>query len=72
MSKLISNPDRLQNPREWMELQSNLHDSYSMESERLMFASIMGGSSIEEAIEIYHASTSDDTDDSKADDVEMF
>jgi hypothetical protein len=43
-----------------------------MESERLMFASIMGGSSIEEAIEIYHASTSDDTDDSKEDDVEMF
>ncbi len=72
MSALIQNPDRLQDPMAWMELQSNLHDSYSMESERLMFASIMGGSSIEEAIAIYHASTPDPTDESEADDVEMF
>ena len=72
MSALIQNPDRLQDPVAWMELQSNLHDSYSMESERLMFASIMGGASIEEAIAIYHASSPDPADESEADDVEMF
>jgi len=72
MSALIQNPDRLQDPMAWMELQSNLHDSYSMESERLMFASIMGGSSIEEAIAIYHAHTPDKAEVTEADDVEMF
>ncbi|MFQ3211846.1 hypothetical protein ABXT70_08485 [Candidatus Njordibacter sp. Uisw_039] len=72
MSALIQNPDRLQDPMAWMELQSNLHDSYSMESERLMFASIMGGSSIEEAIAIYHAHTPDKAEETEADDVEMF
>ena len=72
MSALIQNPDRLQDPMAWMELQSNLHDSYSMESERLMFASIMGGSSIEEAIAIYHAHTPDKAKETEADDVEMF
>lgn len=72
MSALIQNPDRLQDPVAWMELQSNLHDSYSMESERLMFASIMGGASIEEAIAIYHASSPGPADESEADDVEMF
>jgi hypothetical protein len=73
--ELIQNPDRLQDPMAWMELQSNLHDSYSMESERLMFAAIMGGSSIEEAITIYHANTpeeAEETEETEADDIEMF
>jgi len=69
---LIQNPDRLQDPMAWMELQSNLHDSYSMESERLMFAAIMGGSSIEEAITIYHANTPEEAEETEADDIEMF
>ncbi len=72
MSTLIQNPDRLQDPRAWMELQSNLHDSYSTESERLMFASIVGGSSIEEAIAIYHANCSKNRHKDNADDVEIF
>lgn len=72
MSALIQNPERLQDPMAWMELQSNLHDSYSMESERLMFASIMGGSSIEEAIAIYHANAPEETEEIESDDVELF
>ncbi len=72
MAALLQNPDRLQDPMAWMELQSNLHDSYSMESERLMFPSIMGGSSIEEAIAIYHANTPEEAEETEADDVEMF
>ena len=72
MSALIQNPDRLQNPKAWMELQSNLHNSYSMESERLMFSSIMSGSSIEEAIEIYHANTLKKAQETEVDDVEIF
>ena len=72
MSALIQNSKQLQDPVAWMELQSNLHDSYSMESERLMFASIVGGSSIEEAIAIYHAHTPDKAKETEADDVEMF
>jgi hypothetical protein len=72
MSALIQNPDRLQDPAAWMELQSNLHDSYSMESERLMLASIMGGSSIEDAIAIYHANAPEQAEESESDDVELF
>ena len=72
MSALIQNPDRLQNPVEWMELQSNLHNSYSMHSERLMFASIMGGSSIEDAIAIYHAAPPEETEEIESDDSELF
>ena len=72
MSALIQNPERLQDPMAWMELQSNLHDSYSMESERLMFASIMGGSSIEEAIAIYHANAPEQSERTESDDVELF
>ena len=72
MSALIQNPERLQDPVAWMELQSNLHNSYSMESERLMFASIMGGSSIEEAIAIYHTNAPEQSERTESDDVEVF
>jgi len=37
-----------------------------------MFASIISGSSIEEAIAIYYASPSESSEDSETDDVEMF
>jgi hypothetical protein len=72
MSALIRNPDRLQDPAAWMELQSNLHDSYSMESERLMFTSIMSGSSIEDAIAVYHANAPEQGEETESDDVDLF
>jgi hypothetical protein len=72
MSALIRNPDRLQDPAAWMELQSNLHNSYSMESERLMFASIMDGSSIEDAIALYNARGREQAGENDLDDVDLF
>jgi hypothetical protein len=72
MSALIQNPDRLQNPVEWKEFQSSLHDSYSMDSERLMFDSIMGGSSIDEAIAIYHTDAPKQAEETELDGVELF
>ena len=72
MSSLIKNPDRLKDPIAWMDLQSRLHDSYSMESERMMFKSIVNGSSIEEAIAIYHETTALQELEPEVDDVELF
>lgn len=73
MSSLIKDPDRIQDPMAWMELQTNLHASYSMESERQMFQSIVNGASIDEAVAIYHeVSAEKKMEEPEVDDVELF
>ena len=64
--------DRIQDPMAWMKLQSHLHDSYSMGSERIMFQSIVNGASIDEAISIYHEASNQEEVEADADDVELF
>jgi len=73
LCKLISEPEKYENPNEWRLLQTEIRDSYTMEAERLMFEHIMMGVSVDEALEIYHhnfnnAPEEDDSDD----DVELF
>ena len=72
ISSLIKDPDRIQDPMAWMKLQSHLHDSYSMESERVMFQSIVNGASIDEAIAIYHEASNQEEVEADSDDVELF
>ncbi|ESS73354.1 hypothetical protein MGMO_25c00320 [Methyloglobulus morosus KoM1] len=50
LSALVENPDRLYNPKEWLDFQSQIRSRYTMESEKLMFDAILQGKSIEDAI----------------------
>lgn len=70
IANIVTTPDQLQDFAQWRALQESMSNSYTMESERLMFEQIMMGRSVEEALEIYrhHFSTSQDD----ADEVELF
>ena len=50
---LINDPDALYNPDRWHSLKEKIKNSYSMESEHIMFEHILRGHSIKEALEIY-------------------
>lgn len=63
LSALVENPDRLYNPKEWLEFQGQIRSRYTMESEKLMFDAILQGKSIEEAIAMRDAHENVETDD---------
>ena len=48
---IISDPQKLYSPFEWMALQGKIRSEYSMESEREMFDALMDGQSIQEVLE---------------------
>ncbi|MDP6166089.1 MAG: hypothetical protein QGI54_08120 [Gammaproteobacteria bacterium] len=71
VSSLLKDPLRIQDTAAWMQLQSDLHDSYSMETERVIFESIVNGASTEETIALYHEAS--DQEHVKADEeAELF
>lgn len=74
LSQLIGNPQQLYNPSAWVAIQDDIRQSYTMESERLMFEHILRGASIEEALEVYrhHFTLAKDTDDNTDDEIELF
>lgn len=63
LSALVENPDRLYNPKEWLEFQNHIRSRYTMESEKLMFDAILQGKSIEEAIAMKDAHQRVESDD---------
>lgn len=71
---LIADPNERYQEGAWRNVQEDIKNSYTMESERIMFEHIMRGHSVAEALEIYHHqfqtknSESFDTDD----EVELF
>lgn len=67
---LIVEPEHFSDAKKWQLLQDNVKNSYTMESERLMFEHIMMGHSVEEALEIYRHQFNEPEDD--PDDVELF
>ncbi len=67
---LIVEPKDFSDISKWQTLQDSMRNTYTMESERLMFEQIMMGRSVEEALEIYRHQFSEAEDDS--DDVELF
>lgn len=74
-SNLLSMPNKINNQQSWQEIQNGVRESYSMEAERIMFEHIMRGSSVKEALEIYHHHfDSNDTniDDDTEDEIELF
>lgn len=70
IGELIVDPEDFSDPDKWQSLQDNMRNSYTMESERLMFEQIMMGRSVDEALEIYHHQFSEPDDD--PDEVELF
>lgn len=71
LSGIIDTPHRLYNPGEWHQLQCQIRDRYTMESEKVMFDAIHAGKSIEEALALAdsHQATEPVDDDG---DVELF
>lgn len=50
LSEIIDAPHRLYNPAEWLHLQQEIRERYTMESEKVMFDAIHQGKTIEEAL----------------------
>lgn len=73
VSDVIGNPIDINNPGIWEHIQNEVKNSYSMESERIMFEHIMRGASVKEALEIYqHHFSQEDTGEDDGDEVELF
>ncbi len=73
VSGVIGNPADINNPSIWENIQNEVKNSYSMESERIMFEHIMRGASVKEALEIYHHHfNQEDVGEDDGDEVELF
>jgi hypothetical protein len=67
LSRLVENPERLNNPREWHEYQNQIRSRYTMEAEKMMFDAILEGKSFDEAIAAKNASQNN-----QASEIELF
>ncbi len=68
LSELVENQNRLYNPEEWRQFQSQIRSRYTMESEKLMFDAIVQGKSVDEALAIKNAHQEED----ESDNIELF
>ncbi len=68
LSAIIDTPHRLYNPVEWHQLQLQIRERYTMESEKVMFDAIHEGKSIEEALTLVVGDAAANNDD----DIELF
>ncbi|CCK75854.1 conserved hypothetical protein [Oleispira antarctica RB-8] len=71
---LIADSNERYQEEAWSKVREDIKNSYTMESERIMFEHIMRGHTVAEALEIYHhqfQKTQDDSFDTD-DDVELF
>lgn len=53
LAQLLSDPARIAAPPAWQALQAEIQSRYTTEEERTMFAAVMGGMSVAEAIQHY-------------------
>lgn len=73
VSDVIGNPNNVNNPNIWANIQNEVKNSYSMESERIMFEHIMRGASVKEALEIYqHHFNQEEVGEDDGDEIELF
>jgi len=68
MGEIISDFDKREDPKEWREFQEYIRSKYTMESERELFAQIMKGVPLEEALSVTKKATDSDDDGS----IELF
>jgi methyl-accepting chemotaxis protein len=67
LSSLVSDQSRLYKPYEWVALQEKIRSKYSMREEVEMFEAVLGGMSVEEALEKFMTKINN-----KSDDIELF
>lgn len=74
MCDLMTCPTELNDPDAWQAIQDRVKNSYTMESERLMFEHILRGASVKEALEIYqhHFEEEKQAKNDDEDEVELF
>jgi len=73
LSDLVGDHERMSDPAQWRQLQDKIKESYTTESERLMFEHIMLGASVTEALDIYRHHFNDlPSADENEDDIELF
>ena len=67
LSSLVSEPNRLYNPGEWVDLQGKIKSKYSTREEIAMFDAVMKGVPVHEAVDQFMAEMKE-----KSDDIELF
>ncbi len=67
LSGLVSEPQRLYNPSEWVNLQSRIKCKYTTREEIAMFEAVMQGMPVQEAVDKFMAEMKE-----KSDDIELF
>jgi CHAD domain-containing protein len=67
LSRIVENPERLNNPDEWHDYQNQIRSRYTMEAEKMMFDAILEGKSFDEAIAAKNANQYN-----QANDIELF
>jgi hypothetical protein len=67
LSALVSEPQRLYNPSEWVGLQDKIKAKYSTRDEIAMFDAVMNGVPVQEAVAKFMADMKE-----KSDDIELF
>ncbi|MCP4346606.1 MAG: hypothetical protein GY795_13905 [Desulfobacterales bacterium] len=71
LGNLITDPDKLYNPREWSGLQDLIKSKYNIDSDRKMFNAILNGATVEEALQV-KLEDENDADDEQDDNIELF
>ena len=67
LCELVESPQRLYNPMEWKNFQTEIRNRYTMESEKAMFDAIIQGKDIDEAVRLAALA-----DDEHEDEIELF
>ena len=68
LSELVSNPQRLHSPPEWVRLQADIKDNFTIPEDRQIFDRLLDGMSIDEAL----AYVEKNNQQKAADDIELF
>ncbi len=71
LGDLITDPDKLYNPREWSGLQDLIKSKYNIDSDRKMFDAILNGATVDEALQL-KIKDEKNTDDEHEDNIELF
>lgn len=70
LAELVSDQSKLYNPAEWVSLQGKIRGRYSMREEQEMFDALLGGASIEQALDVCRDKINHMT--SSEEDIELF
>jgi len=67
LNELVGDNSRLYHPSEWVALQEKIRSKYATPEEHVLFETVIGGISVQEALDRYMSSMK-----SKGDDIELF